>query len=244
MKAIILAAGRGSRMGMLTDDKPKCQVTVLGKTLLQHCMDTLQSAGFSVEDIGIVTGYRKEAISEQGVRFFWNSRWGTTNMVYTLTKAREWLEQEPCIVCYSDVIFHKNVILRLKQCQDDIALPYFTGYWDLWSKRFSNPLDDLEVFRHAGGKLVEIGCKPECKDQVQGQYMGLLRFSPFGWRQVEKLIDSPLVEKIDMTTLLQKLLENGNNISVYASHEPWLECDTVQDMHLYEQMYGGSWPFI
>lgn len=240
MKAIILAAGRGSRMDSLTNNIPKCQIPIFGKTLLQHCLDTLQDAGFTMEDIGIVTGYKKEMVCGQGARLFWNPLWNTTNMFYSLTMAKEWLEREQCIVCYSDIIFHKNAILCLKRCHDDVAITYFTGYWELWSARFENPLDDLEVFRHIDGKLLEIGQRPERKEQVQGQYMGLLRFSPTGWRQVESIIDPFLAEKIDMTTLLQKLLEHGNNISVYASNEPWLECDTSQDVRLYERLYSHS----
>ena len=57
MKVIILAAGRGSRLGMRTKDRPKCMCTLQGKTLLDRCLDTLDQAKISREDIAIVTGY-------------------------------------------------------------------------------------------------------------------------------------------------------------------------------------------
>ena len=58
MKTIILAAGRGSRLGERTKDRPKCMCTLQGRTLLDRCMETLERAGVSPADIGIVTGYR------------------------------------------------------------------------------------------------------------------------------------------------------------------------------------------
>ena len=56
MNAIILAAGRGSRMKNLTSDKPKCLVQLNGKTLIQWQLDALNQAGIS--NIAVVTGYR------------------------------------------------------------------------------------------------------------------------------------------------------------------------------------------
>jgi NDP-sugar pyrophosphorylase family protein len=66
MKAIILAAGRGSRMGDGTANLPKCMMKLWGKTLLEHCLDSLQKAGFLLNDIGIVTGYKSEIIQIKG----------------------------------------------------------------------------------------------------------------------------------------------------------------------------------
>ena len=70
MKAIILAAGRGSRMKKLTDERPKCLVKLRGKTLLDLQLDALKSAGIS--QIAIVTGYKRKLLANRGLQEFYN----------------------------------------------------------------------------------------------------------------------------------------------------------------------------
>ena len=106
MKAIILAAGRGSRMKKLTEDKPKCLIKLNGETLLDSQLRVLSNAG--IEEIAIVTGYKRELLTNRGTLEFHNARWAKTNMVSSLTCAKEWLEKEPCIVSYSDRRQHQH----------------------------------------------------------------------------------------------------------------------------------------
>ena len=79
MKAIILAAGRGTRMGTLTDEKPKCLLEVKGETLLEKQLKTIYDSG--IHQIGIVTGYKNEllewqdVLSNYNVLEFHNPRW-------------------------------------------------------------------------------------------------------------------------------------------------------------------------
>ena len=101
MKAIILAAGRGSRMKSLTDEKPKCLIELNGKPLLEWQLEALRGAG--IEDIAIVTGYKKELLHRYGLKEFHNSLWAETQMVSSLMCANEWLQQSECVVSYSDI---------------------------------------------------------------------------------------------------------------------------------------------
>ncbi len=248
MKAIILAAGRGSRMNEGTAEIPKCMMELFGITLLDHCIKSLESAGFARADIGIVTGYKKEKIQVEGVRYFHNQDWESTNMFVSLTVAREWLRRGPSVVSYSDIVFHPSAIKKLMETDGDIAITYYTGFWKLWRKRFANPFDDLETFKMADGKLIEIGGKPDSKKDIQGQYMGLLRFTPTGWQNVEsavkKNIPKPL-ERLDMTTLLQHMLTLGYEVGTIPTDELWLECDNQSDIRLYERNFTdfnrGTW---
>jgi choline kinase len=241
MKVIILAAGRGRRMGDKTTDIPKCLTVLHGFTLLDRCIAALDTVGIARGDIGIVTGYRASSVIVDGVKYFHNPKWETTNMFISLTKAREWLVAEPCIVLYSDIVFNPGVIQRLAACSSELALPYYTRFMELWEKRLDNPLDDLETFRFDGEELLEIGLKPRDINEVQGQYMGIIRFEPTAWRKVEEAIKLPMpkpVEKLDMTTLLQHMLSLGQRIDVFPTDELWLECDTASDVELYERLWG------
>ena len=79
MKAIILAAGRGSRMNELTYDKPKCLIEINGKTLLDWQLEAIKSVG--INEIGIVTGYKREMLSVYKLIEFYNPNWETSQMV-------------------------------------------------------------------------------------------------------------------------------------------------------------------
>lgn len=247
MKGIILAAGRGSRLNERTKDKPKCLCTLCGRTLLSRCIDSLSMAGIRQEDLAIVTGYRGEMISIERMTRFFNSDWEHTNMFVSLTKAHEWLEQEPCLVCYSDVVFTPQPVRKLVDCDASLAITYYTGFWELWQKRMENPLDDLETFRlDPQGKLSEIGLRPQRRSDIQGQFMGLIRFTPESWAQAMETVRHPLpkpVEQLDMTTLLNCMLQQGYDIQAISDDSMWLECDTNRDFELYERELKPSFGF-
>lgn len=243
MKAIILAAGRGSRMHEGTKDIPKCMMKVCGKTLLERCLKTLEDAGFDKKDIAIVTGYKHEVIENviDGVTFFHNDNWDKTNMVYSLTKAESWLNQFECCVFYSDIIFSPETVKRTLNEPGDIVLPYYTEYLDLWTKRFNNPLDDLETFQiDSNNNLVTIGSKPTSYTQIQGQYMGIVKMNPTGWKNfINSVPNTPkTLDNMDMTTLLNGTVKSGISIKCVRCSEQWLECDNLNDIAVYEREYN------
>ena len=83
MKAIILAAGKGKRMGFKTNNKPKCLVRFNGKPIIDYILETLNICG--IDDIIIVNGYKREVLETylkgRNLRFITNKHFNTTNMV-------------------------------------------------------------------------------------------------------------------------------------------------------------------
>jgi L-glutamine-phosphate cytidylyltransferase len=245
MRAIILAAGRGSRMGMLTDQHPKCLTRLAGKPLLNWQLEALHMAG--IVDIGIVRGYKSEMISRPGYTGFQNPRWAETNMVVSLGCAGDWLTSETCIVSYSDIVYHPDVVKALMVANGDLVITY-DRLWDgLWAERFADPLSDAETFQVGeDGALLEIGRRAKCREDIQGQYMGLLKFTPAGWRQVcsfLNLISQAQRDKLDMTGLLRNLLQEGVSIRTKAVDGRWCEVDCEQDVRVYESRLqsGNPW---
>ncbi|MBF0128245.1 MAG: phosphocholine cytidylyltransferase family protein, partial [Magnetococcales bacterium] len=155
MKAIVLAAGRGSRMGDLTDDRPKCLVELGGRPLLEWQLAALRGAG--IREIAIVTGYKSGMLRGRGLTGFHNPRWETTNMVSSLACAGTWLREGPCIVSYSDIFYEASAVSSLMASSAELAVTYDPGWLPLWEKRFGDPLRDAETFRLDGeGRLLEI----------------------------------------------------------------------------------------
>lgn len=238
MKAIILAAGRGSRMKDLTDDRPKCLVELHGKALLDWQLAALHEAGIS--EVAIVTGYRRELLSRCGLVEFHNPRWAETNMVSSLACAQEWLLAEPCIVSYSDIFYEASAVKLLMMSAASLAITYDPHWLKLWEKRFGDPLLDAETFRMNSDKnLVEIGHKPKSVEEVQGQYMGLVRVTPEGWGELLRVragLSAAECDLMHMTGSLQKVIEEGRLVvHAIAYEQSWGEIDSVGDLLAYQE---------
>ncbi|MFE9324090.1 phosphocholine cytidylyltransferase family protein [Nocardia sp. NPDC052278] len=235
MRAVILAAGRGSRMGAHTDEHPKCLVNVGGRTLLDRHRDALDAAG--VEEVGIVTGYCAETLTGRLSRDFHAPRWQETNMVVSLTAADDWLSTAPCLVAYGDIFYTADTVRSLVQASAELAIAYDPHWLELWAKRFADPLDDAETFRlRSDSTVAEIGRRAASTEEIQGQYMGLLRFTPPAWTRARDhlaALTPATRDALDMTSLLQNLITTGEQILAIPRHGPWGEVDHPADISLY-----------
>ena len=223
MRALILAAGRGSRMGQLGDDRPKCLVDLDGQPLIERQIAALRRGG--MDEIAVVRGYRAEMIDFPGLSYFANERWAETNMVMSLAAAAPWLRSGPVIVSYADIFYRSELVRGLAGAPGQLVISYDRAWRRLWTRRFADPLADAETFRiNAAGQLLEIGGKTTRIEDIEGQYMGLLKFTPPAWRAVEVLLstlDTPIRDRLDMTGLLRRLLsEKELPISTFGTDGP------------------------
>jgi choline kinase len=239
MRGIILAAGRGSRMGHLGADRPKCLVELEGRPLIERQIAALRRGG--VEEIGVVRGYRAELIDFPGVHWFSNERWAETNMVMSLAAAASWLRSGPVVVSYGDIFYRNELVRGLVSAPGQLIITYDRDWRRLWTQRFTDPLGDAETFRiDAAGQLLEIGGKTTRIEDIEGQYMGLLKFAPPAWNAVEALLgtlDAPVRDRLDMTGLLRRLLAGAAMpINTFATDGQWGEIDNPDDVALYRNM--------
>ncbi len=239
MRGLILAAGRGSRMGPLSDQRPKCLVELAGKPLIERQIAALRRGG--VNEIAAVRGYRAEMIDFPGLIYFSNERWSDTNMVVSLATAASWLLTGPVIVSYGDIFYRSELVRGLAAAPGQLVITYDRAWRGLWTRRFADPLADAETFRtDASGRLLEIGGKTKRIDDIEGQYMGLLKFTPPAWSKAEALLDAldPAVrDRLDLTGLLRRLLnEEKVPIQTFGTDGNWGEIDNPDDVALYQNM--------
>ena len=237
MELIILAAGRGSRMGDLTSKLPKCMTVLFNKKLIEWQFSSLDHEAIS--EIGIVTGYLKN-IFKYKKKYFFNNNWKNSNMVSSLLTAKDWLRNNTCLISYSDIIYEKKIIDQLVESKGDIVITYDPNWLNLWKIRFEDPLTDAENFRINNKILENIGGKPKNLSAIQGQYMGLIKFTKVGWNKVENFINKlnkNEVDNLDMTQLFKKLLSHGFLINCVAIEGKWLEVDTERDLINYKLNY-------
>jgi choline kinase len=237
MKSIILAAGEGTRLRPYTNSRPKCLVEVDGKSLLDRQLEILKSAG--VSDNVVVGGYLADQLKDKGSRFYLNPRYDETNMVWTLFCAEEELDSE-LIVTYGDIVYSKDVLKSLLKSDADISLTIDLDWQQYWEDRLEDPLDDAETLKlDDDGMILELGQKPKSLNEIEGQYMGLMKFSLKGLRVLKEIfyrgkkdgkIGSKPVENAYMTDLLQAIINYGTKIQSVPVHGGWIEIDTVDDL--------------
>ena len=253
LKAIILAAGQGNRLKPLTNEKPKCMVELFGKTLIEHQINAYTSCGIS--DINVVTGFLSDFITISNVRYFKNENYERTNMVESLFCAEEILNDD-VIISYGDIIFETNVLKTLNQSNNDISVIIDKNWKDYWSIRTKNPLTDLESLQlDSKGNIISIGQKVNKLEEIQGQYIGLMKFSEKGvnilkdfYHKCKKISEkkaNPLnanlpFEKSFMTDLLQGLINSNYKLHSVPVNGGWLELDTIEDFETYQRMFKNN----
>ena len=238
--AVILAAGRGSRMQDLTNHQPKCLTTLAGVSLLEWQLLALREAG--VSQCTVMTGYLGHLLRGNFVANAY-PRWSETNMVGTLVWAMRVAPTMDCIISYSDIVYKAEHVRKLVECPHDIAITYDTRWLELWSLRFADPLADAETFSQKNGLLQSIGNKAASTDEIQGQYMGLIKISPRGWNTIARYLGGlpeGAVDKLDMTSMLRALLENGITIGTLPVNGCWCEVDNEHDVTVYEAALAQS----
>lgn len=248
--ALLLAAGRGSRMGQLTSEQPKCFAKLAGHRLFDWQRAALHAAG--LDTLGIVTGYHGEMFQNSGCEIYENERWESTNMVASLACAARVLREHPCVVSYSDIVYHPDSVRRLVQSEADVSITYDLQWLSLWQTRFDDPLSDAETLRLRDGRIIEIGGRTQDVNEIEGQFMGLLKFSPAGWAAVEEIrtgLSSEARDRLDCTSLLQRLIAAGVSIVGVPVEGRWCEADTGEDLEAYERKmsqpgwsHDWTWP--
>lgn len=173
MKAVILAAGRGSRLQRVTGDLPKCLARVGGVTLIERQMRAIFSCG--ITDIAVVTGHCAgdvRRVCGAGVSYIHNKCFSSTNSLYSLWLAREALT-DGFVVFNCDVLFHTQLLRDLMTCRYDDALLASSA-----APEGGYSAEEMKL-RVRSGCVVEVSKSIPGSD-ADGENVGIARFSPAG----------------------------------------------------------------
>jgi choline kinase len=245
MRAIHLAAGKGTRLRPITEDKPKPLVDLGGTSLLERNLSTLRAAG--VEDQVVVTGHAADQIRALGVDTVHNEVYDETEMVYSLFCAAEAFPSEgDLIIVYGDIVFEQRVVEALLSCDAPLGVVVDRKWRALWEERFEDPLEDAETLDlDEDGRIRSIGCDPTGYDEIDAQYTGLLkvrndRITDFveSYRELDQ--DTAGYVSIDMTAFLQRLVDRGWHLQAVPVEGGWLEIDSLNDLEGFRSLYQND----
>ena len=153
-KAIIIAAGLGSRLKGYTESLPKCMLKFGDKTLLERQLDAYRDCG--INNISVVRGYKKEKINIEGLRYFENPDYENNNILNSLFYAEEELNGN-VIAAYSDILFEPAVVKRLLESEADISIVVDIDWRGYYVGRKDHPIEEAEnVIFNANNEVVKI----------------------------------------------------------------------------------------
>lgn len=224
LPAVILAAGRGTRLGALTAERPKALLQVAGRALVARQITTLRTA--HIAPIHVVTGFARETFADLlggDVREIRNDRWATTNNLVTLATAGAALD---CgfLLLNSDVLFHPGILAALIACPHPCAL--------VVDNRGVLADEEMKVRFDAAGRLTAIA-KTLDPGTAVGEYIGLAKFDADGARILRSAMAAMIAAGRTgewYEGAFQAIASELPVRACFTNGLPWTEIDTPEDL--------------
>ena len=251
MQAIIIGAGRGSRLMPTTAEEPKCFAEVRGRRILDWALHAFREN--SIERISFIGGYRIETVKEAYPSFTFrhNADWQNNNILASLFHAED-LMDGPFICCYSDILFTPQAVGCLLESDADISLIVDTHWLARYEHRTEHPSDDAEKVTVENGLVTRIH-REISATEAHGEFIGVVKFSAEGAKQLREhyhaarnahagrpFREAQVFEKAYLIHLLQHMIEAGRPMAHVDTPGGYIEIDTQQDYDYAREHWTGE----
>lgn len=221
---VILAAGGGTRLRPLTDERPKCLLEIGGRPLLDYQLQALAAQG--IEDVLVVTGHFAEQVTARcagRARTLYNPDYAATNNLHSLWVARQQIAGRDFLCLHADVLFHPGI---LRPCLESTA-PVCVILDRAW-------VEETMKARVEDNRVVEIS-KAIPPESAFGTFLGIAHFSASAASALADVLDSLVREKRNrqkyFTACLPALATRGFLTGyVLTGGKPWIEIDFEADL--------------
>jgi choline kinase len=240
MKAVILAAGMGTRLVKYTHLSPKGMLLFRGKPLLAWQIELYRRHG--ITDINIVTGYMPEKIQFEDVKYYHNKNYASTNMIESLMCLGNDLLADDLLVSYSDIVFTDQIFAQVVEAKGDIIVSADANWRNYWLMRYGTTETDLESLTvNRSGDIIEIGQPLAHSHDLHYRYIGFNKFSQSALQvgyeyyfHKQRLAQSwqPSGKSFYQgyfTDFIHELIQHGVVAKAAITQGGWLEFDTEED---------------
>jgi len=248
MKAIIVAAGLGSRLLPITDHKPKCLLDIGDMSIMQRALQILRDCGIS--DITVVRGYMGRLINYPNIKYYENTDYLNNNILKSLFYAEAEINSE-FIFSYSDILYDRNVVQKLIGSPGDVSVVVDTDWLSHYEGRDQHPVAEAELVTVEDSKVTRIGKDTVLPAEAYGEFIGLAKFSQRGAGILKETYDDVLektaggrfqraasIDKAYLTDMLQELIDRGYLVRNVDIEGGWQEIDTPQDLDRARRRYS------
>lgn len=247
MKAIILAAGRGTRFKELTKELPKSLLKVKEKTILERQIDLLKKQ--NIEDIIVVKGFAQDKINFPGLTYCLDEE-NCYDKIYSLMKAKEFLNGDVLII-YGDILYDERVLIPVINSKNSINVGLDTGWKDYFIQRYGNALEDTVSVAVTDSKITSIGKNNPAQsfEEIYGQFIGFLKLDEVGCKTFietyeeaknifwdQEWVHGRIFQKVRTTDFLQAIIDKGHEVNSVDLKNGWLEFDDINDLNLVNNM--------
>ena len=239
-KALIIAAGLGSRLKKHTENLPKCMLDFGGKTLLQRQLDSYKKNNIS--DISLIRGYKKEKINYKGIKYFENNDYKNNNILNSIFYAEKIINGN-IIISYSDILFDPSVVERTLKSDHDISVVVDIDWRGYYVGRKDHPISEAEnVIFNSNNEVEKIGKINTGNEEVHGEFIGMIKLSNRGteifkehFHRLKKIYwnkpfqRAKIFQKAYLSDFIQELVDIGIKVHCVIIESGWKEIDTVED---------------
>ena len=241
MKAIILAAGQGTRLKKYTENLPKGMLSFMGQTIIERQLNLYKACG--IDNVIIVRGFASDKINYPGVKYYNNEKYADTNMVESLMAAKAEFDDD-IIISYSDILFERTMLEQMIAAAGDFCVAVDDNWKEYWRARYGQVDFDTEsLVIDADQNIVSLGLENPALESIDSRYIGLLKFSRRGLQVTQSILERAYTEyenkpwqqsgktirKAYMTDLLQAIIESGEKVKAKRFRNGWVEFDTNED---------------
>ena len=236
----------------LTTSQPKGFTEIAGKSILEWTLTAFNKHG--PFNYVYVAGYLKHVIKAKytDFQFVDNDDWSTTNILYSLSRARNYMK-DGFYSSYTDTLFTQDAIGLLKQSDHDITVVMDTDWRNRYRYRSQHPESDGEKMIVHKNKVVEISRTIE-PENASGEFTGVLKMNSTGAKTFLQFFDEVYSSLgLDgifeegkpfrlayLIHLLNHMLKNGVNIHYVPVHGNYHEIDTLEDYELAKSNWNVS----
>jgi choline kinase len=233
MRALILAAGLGTRLAPITNDRPKSLVPVNGQPILLKQIDNLQKNG--IDNITIISGYMADILEKTvhekypEIKIIESVDYATTNNMYSAYLGRETIGNHEFIMMNADVFFDASVITALMACDAPNAIVTDLGTY----------LEESMKVRETNGRLVEIS-KAIAQENALGSSIDVYKFSAEAGKAFFKKCEEYIVKRKELKMWSEAALNDIlGEIEFMACplDGRWLEIDNHEDLLAAEKLF-------
>lgn len=248
MKAIIIAAGSGKRIGEESKNLPKYLLKVNEKTIMEHQVKVYQKHG--IDQIVIITGPNKEKFTAKGFTYVEDKDYQKHDILGSLMEARKYIVGD-VLVSYSDIIFDDAILSKIVGAKGDIGIAI-----DLeWEKSYVDRTDHTRaeaenVTLDTNQNVIEIkkNISPDPKKTI-GEFLGIMKLTPRGsdifvkkFADLEKshtgqFHNAPSLGKAYLTDMIQELIDSQIKVTPILVSGNWCEIDTLQDLQRASKLF-------
>ena len=242
MKAIIVAAGVGSRLGDLTKELPKPLIDVNGKSILER--QILSFKKFGIDKIVIIRGPHREKFSFKNVTYVDDDDYENHNLLGSLMVAENELNED-VIISYGDIIFDETILEQILAFSGNAGLAIDYNWKKNHSGKSKELLGKISVVTIKNNSISNIGYYEnidENPDSILGEFIGIMKLSPLStnyfitkYNELKtnhdgKFHDSPSINFGIITDMINELIHNKIQFLPIKISGVWCEIDTQQDL--------------